>query len=107
MKVNNQGFDKNGLITLFEDKYEKMDIKFGTITIPPGGRVPEEGLASHEENEYSFIVKGKIEGESGGQKYKAKESEATFIPAGEKHWAINRSNTPCEIIWVLVKERKI
>ncbi|MDC3413782.1 cupin domain-containing protein [Aquibacillus sp. 3ASR75-11] len=105
MEFNRQGFDKNGLLTLFEDQSDKTEVKFGTVAIPPGGRVPEEGLSLHEENEYSFIIKGQLEGESGGKKYKVNESEATFIPAGEEHWAVNSSEKPCEIVWALVKEK--
>ncbi|MGY0692184.1 cupin domain-containing protein [Virgibacillus sp. FSP13] len=105
MKVNERGFDKNGLLTLFEEKTEHVDVQFGTVTIQPGERVPKEGLSKHEENEYSVIVKGKVEGESGGEPYQTSTSNAMLIPAGEEHWAINSGEEPCEIVWVLVKEK--
>lgn len=105
MEIKEQGFEKIGLLTLFEEKTDKMDVKFGTVTIPPGERVPKEGLSKHEENEYSVIIKGKIEGESGGKEYEVSESCSTFIPSGEQHWAINSSEEPCKIVWVLVKEK--
>ncbi|WP_373895764.1 cupin domain-containing protein [Virgibacillus sp. CBA3643] len=103
MKINKQGFDKNGLLTLFENKSDDLDVKFGTVTIQPGDRVPKEGLSTHKETEYSFIIKGELEGESGGEPYKVSTSDATLFPAGEEHWAINASNRPCQIVWMLVK----
>ncbi|TMN21453.1 cupin domain-containing protein [Lentibacillus cibarius] len=104
MEVNKCGFENNSLLTLFEEKHNEMDVRFGTVTIPPGERVPKKGLSKHEENEYAIIVKGEIEGESGGTPFKVLESHATFIPAGEQHWSINSGEEPCKIVWVLVKE---
>lgn len=104
MKIINNAITTQGLKTLFEQRSEALDFTFGTVTIQPGERVPKEGLSVHEENEYSLIINGSIEGESGGEKYQSTKGEATFIPAKEKHWAINNSNEPCEIVWVLVKE---
>ncbi|WP_099159231.1 cupin domain-containing protein [Virgibacillus ndiopensis] len=105
MEVKERGFDKKGLLTLFEEKTDNIDVKFGTVTISPGERVPKEGLSLHEENEYSVIVKGKIEGESGGEPFTVSESSSTLIPAGEQHWAKNSGEEPCEIVWALVKEK--
>ncbi|GGB42393.1 cupin domain-containing protein [Virgibacillus dakarensis] len=105
MEIKEQGFDENGLLTLFREKNKHVDVQFGTVTIPPGERVPKEGLSKHEENEYSVIVKGRVEGESGGKPYKAWASNATLIPAGEEHWAVNAGDEPCQIVWALVKEK--
>ncbi|MFD2761146.1 cupin domain-containing protein [Lentibacillus juripiscarius] len=105
MEVNKYGFDNNGLLTLFEEKYNDIDVRFGTVTILSGERVPKKGLSKHEENEYSIIIKGEIEGESGGTPFRVSESHATFIPAGEQHWAINSGEEPCKIVWALVKEK--
>lgn len=105
MKINKQGFDKNGLLTLFDNRSDKVDVKFGTVTIQPGERVPVKGFSSHRETEYSFILKGEVEGESGGTPFKVSTSDATLFPPGEKHWTINSSNEPCEIVWMLVMEK--
>ncbi|CEI81790.1 hypothetical protein J18TS1_37500 [Oceanobacillus oncorhynchi subsp. incaldanensis] len=105
MKVKERGFDETGLLTLFEEKTDNIEVKFGTVTISPGERVPKEGLSLHEENEYSIIIKGEIEGECGGIPFAVSDSNATLIPAGEEHWAINSGKEPCEIVWALVKEK--
>ncbi|API93118.1 cupin domain-containing protein [Virgibacillus pantothenticus] len=105
MKIKQRGFHQQGLKTLFEDNSETMNVTFGTVRIPPGERVPSEGLSSHLENEYSIILKGELQGESGGAPFEVKAKDATFIPAGEKHWAVNNSEETCEIVWLLVKEK--
>lgn len=105
MEIKKNSFDSNGLLTLFEEKTEFVDMQFGTVTIAPGERVPQEGFSKHEENEYSVIIKGKIEGESGGKPFSVSESNATLIASGEQHWAINSGEEPCEIVWALVKEK--
>lgn len=99
-----QQIRQTSMETLFHTKGEKVEVQFGAVTIAPGERVPTEGVSCHQENEYSFIVKGNISGESGGIPFQASGGEATFIPANEEHWAINTSDEPCEIVWALVKE---
>lgn len=106
MDINKQGFDKQGIRTLLENRMDKVSVKFGTVTIPPGERVPSEGLSCHKEHEYGLIVSGGIKGESGGKVFKAQATDATLIPAGEEHWAINPSkDEDCKIVWVLVEEK--
>lgn len=105
MEVKEQGFSGQGLRTLFEEKTDAVGVQFSTVTILPGERVPKEGSSKHEENEYSIIIKGKMEGESGGKPFQVSKSNATFIPAGEEHWTINSGEEPCEIVCVLVKEK--
>lgn len=103
MKIKEDGHEKLGLTTLFANK--EKTVKFGTAIIAPGERIPAVGVSCHFEHEYSVIVKGKIAGESGGEAFEVGESAATFIPAGEEHWAINNSDVPCEIVWLLVNEQ--
>ncbi|WP_249260935.1 hypothetical protein [Virgibacillus pantothenticus] len=55
MEIKQRGFHQQGLKTLFEDNSETMNVTFGTVRIPPGERVPSEGLSSHLENEYSIF----------------------------------------------------
>ncbi|WP_174614812.1 cupin domain-containing protein [Virgibacillus ihumii] len=104
MEIKKDGFDRKGLITLYEDNEARSSVQFGTVVIAPGERVPNEGCSQHAENEYSIIIKGELEGESGGVPYKVSASNSTFIPAGEKHWAINTGEQPCEIVWTLVRK---
>jgi quercetin dioxygenase-like cupin family protein len=90
------------LKTVFSQASLSGNLAMGTVTIPPGKRVPLKGVSKHEENEYSIIVKGSIVTEVNGKVYRASSGEATFIPAGEEHIAYNDSNEDCKIIWVLV-----
>ncbi|MFS0644452.1 cupin domain-containing protein [Siminovitchia sp. 179-K 8D1 HS] len=92
------------LETFFHRKESHAEIQFGFVTIPPGERVPLEGMSLHLEDEYSFIIKGAIEGQSGGKPFQVKAGQATLIPANEAHWALNNSDEPCEIVWCLIKE---
>jgi quercetin dioxygenase-like cupin family protein len=87
---------------VFEQKNVNGKFTMGKVIIPSGERVPLHGFSSHEQNEYSIVVKGSLIAESGGKKYRINKGDATFIPAGEEHTAYNDGNEPCEIVWVLV-----
>ncbi|WP_027415132.1 cupin domain-containing protein [Aneurinibacillus terranovensis] len=92
------------LKTLFTDEHiAGGNAKFGVITIPPEGRVPLNGTGSHDEDEYSIVIKGSILSGTGDQEYRMKSGDASLIPAGEAHWAYNDGEEDCEIVWVLVK----
>jgi quercetin dioxygenase-like cupin family protein len=87
---------------VFEQKNVNGKITMGKVVIPPGERVPLEGVSIHEQNEYSIVIKGSFIAESGGKQYRINAGDATFIPAGEEHAAYNDGNEVCEIVWVLV-----
>lgn len=89
---------------LFENRDTYSNFTFGYVSINPGERVPKEGVSAHSEDEYSFIISGQLTGESGGENFEVEASNATFIPAGEEHWAMNNSDEECKIIWVFVKK---
>jgi quercetin dioxygenase-like cupin family protein len=74
----------------------------GTVSIPPGARIPLSGTGSHEQDEYGIVLKGSILTMSGGKEYRVSSGQATFIPNGEEHWALNDGQEDCEIVWVLV-----
>lgn len=90
-----------GLKALFE---KGENVRFGLVSIAPGERVPGQGLSNHSEDEYSYVIDGAIEGECGGHPFNISTGEASFIPAGEEHWAINNGDGDCEIVWVLVNK---
>jgi quercetin dioxygenase-like cupin family protein len=97
--------DKNApvpLRELFNQTSGDGKVTVGTVTIPPGKRVPIEGMSNHHQNEYAVVVKGTLVTESGGKTYHVSSGQATFIPAGEEHIAFNDSEEDCEIVWVLV-----
>lgn len=88
---------------LFHDQYPNAEVKFGFVTVPVGERLPAEGTTFHEEQEYSYVLKGTLKGVSGGQPYEISAGEASFIPAGEEHWCENIGEEPVELIFALVK----
>ncbi|MDI7740386.1 cupin domain-containing protein [Lysinibacillus fusiformis] len=88
---------------LFNKSYENTDVRFGIATIQPGERLPKEGLTSHEENEFSYIMKGTLNGESGGIPYSIQAGEASIIPAGEQHWCVNEGDAPVQLVYALIK----
>ncbi len=105
LKIDSLPEDTNAAVPLknvFQQAAVSGKLKMGTVTIPPGKRVPLKGVSNHQENEYSIIIKGSIMTETNGQTLRVSSGEATFIPAGQEHIAYNDSNEDCEIIWVLV-----
>ncbi|WJY26327.1 cupin domain-containing protein [Sporosarcina trichiuri] len=88
---------------LFADQYPGADVKFGFVSIPAGERLPAEGTTFHEEHEYSYIIKGSLSGESGGNPFEIRAGEASLIPAGEAHWCRNDGDEPVELVFSLIK----
>ena len=78
-------------------------VTFGHIVFQPGERIPKVGLASHENDEYSFVIRGEAQCEVGGAQCVASAGEAMFIPAGELHYTHNTSQEPFEVVYALVK----
>ncbi|MFB7142312.1 MULTISPECIES: cupin domain-containing protein [unclassified Bacillus (in: firmicutes)] len=92
------------LKTIFnENSIEGGKTQFGTVLVPPKARIPISGFGSHNQDEYSIVIKGSIYTESAGESFHLTAGDATLIPAGEEHWAINDSDEDCEIVWVLVE----
>lgn len=83
---------------------EHGKVTMGMAVFPPGARVPAVDAAAHSGDEYSYILKGTLLTMSGGQTQHLAAGEASFIPAGEAHWAYNDSDTDCELIWSLIEK---
>lgn len=103
MKITQSEITEEIVQTLFKHQLPSADVEFGFVTIPAGERLPVEGTTFHEEHEYSFIVQGALSGESGGESFQIKAGEASYIPAGEAHWCVNEGDSPCELVFALVK----
>ncbi|KXH80733.1 cupin domain-containing protein [Sporosarcina sp. HYO08] len=103
MKIEQPKITEEIVQTLFQDQFEGADVNFGFVSIPAGEKLPKEGTTSHEEHEYSFILKGALSGESGGKPFTITEGQASYIPAGEPHWCVNEGNEACELVYALVK----
>ncbi|MFO7888320.1 MAG: cupin domain-containing protein [Eubacteriales bacterium] len=100
-----KNFSKADLTTLFDGENTSNDkVEFGYAVFKPGARIPETGYTSHEEDEYSFIIKGKSKIVIDEKEYEVTSNSAGFIPAGELHYSYNDSEESCELIWALVKK---
>ena len=76
----------------------------GCAVFAPGARVPDQGLTSHDEDEYAYFISGSLKCFSGGEYYEVRVGDATFIPAGEEHYSVNESDEPCTLVYVLAKK---
>lgn len=103
MKIERPKKTNDIVQTLFNEKFSNAEMDFGYVSIPAGERLPKEGTTFHEEHEYSFIINGSLSGESGGKSFAIKEGEASYIPAGEKHWCVNKNDAPCVLVYALIK----
>ncbi|MCL4516677.1 MAG: cupin domain-containing protein [Firmicutes bacterium] len=74
----------------------------GVAIIPPGVRVPGEGMGVHDADEISYIVSGKITAGTASETRTLSAGTVTFLAAGETHWSCNDSCDPATIFWVLV-----
>lgn len=89
---------------IFNKKDEFTDVSMSVVTLLPGERVPREGTGSHEEDEYSFFISGEVDTYCDGKHIVVKKGDATLIPAGQEHWAINNTNEPCVLVCFMVKK---
>lgn len=91
------------LITAIENWTNGRKIKIGKVILKPGARIPEEGVTFHENDEYSFVTRGKVTIGTEIRQSKLEAGDINFVPKEEKHWSINESDTDCELVWVLVE----
>jgi quercetin dioxygenase-like cupin family protein len=81
-------------------------VNMGYAVFEPGVRVPPEGRSSHEGDEFSYIISGSLKCTSGSEQFETKAGDAIYIPAGEQHYSSNESDSPCRLIYMLVKSSK-
>ncbi len=68
------------LKTLFSEKdIQGEKAKFGVVTIPPKVRIPLSGTGSHDQDEYSIVIKGSIVAGHGNQEYRLSAGDASLI----------------------------
>lgn len=87
---------------LFNKQGDFKEVSMSVISLTPGERVPAEGMSVHKEDEYSFFFSGEVETYCDGEHTVVKSGEATLIPAGEEHWAINNGPEPCMLVCFMV-----
>lgn len=91
---------------MFQKKGNFEEVSMSVISLTPGERVPAEGVSVHEEDEYSFIYSGEIHTYADGKYSVEGAGDATFFPAGEEHWCINKSDEPCLLVCFMVKNKE-
>lgn len=101
-ELSQEGNESYSMHTIFKEQKSDALVKVGHVTIFPGETVPLTGVSKHAENEYSVIVKGTLLTEINGEKHRVSAGQATFIPKGEEHIAVNDSEENCELVFVMV-----
>lgn len=72
----------------------------GILEFAAGTRLPLEGVSTHEQDEISFILSGRLAAVSGGEAATLNAGDISFIPAHETHWALVLEDT--RIAYVLI-----
>lgn len=94
-KIDNVFFDRTNA--------PNSKVKFGHTIFQPGERIPKQGYGKHEQDEYSYIIKGAAYCDIGGKTLTAQAGMAMFIPANEEHYTYNNQEEEFEVIWVLAE----
>lgn len=89
----------------FQHQYPNANVTVGYVTIPVGERLPKEGTTAHHEQEYSYVLKGSLKGESGKEPYEINAGEFSYIPAGEPHWCVNEGQEAVELVYAMVETK--
>lgn len=91
------------LRTLISSKIADVkNIQMGTLELQPGNRVPEGSkLSSHEAEEFSYIIQGKLRVWSEGKELVLEEGDCIFNAPGNKHWCRAEGDLPVKLVWVL------
>jgi len=85
-----------------EDKASK-NVNMGYALLKPGTRIPDTGEASHDGDEYAYIMKGAVKVCVNGETQTFTAGDASYIPTGEGHYSYNDGNEDCELVYMLVK----
>lgn len=69
----------------------------GTAKMRRGEQVPATGASTHPADEYSYVLRGRVEVEVGGRQVEASTGTLMVIPAGQGH--ITRALDDAEVLW--------
>ena len=84
------------------DSKTNGSVDMGYAVFGPGSRVPEEGYGRHDQDEFAYVISGRLRCDAGGRQLEVGPGNATFIPAGEAHYSWNDSGEPCKLVYMLV-----
>lgn len=96
-------------MTVFFDSENQPnpDVQMGVIVLQPGEKIPLEGFARHEQDEYSYVVSGCAHTIlEDGQDLVGTPGDAQLIEAGEGHINYNDGDTPAVVVWMLIERNK-
>jgi quercetin dioxygenase-like cupin family protein len=75
-------------------------VRMGCIRFRAGERIPASGSSLHEQGEYSYVVTGSLEVNSGGVTQVARAGDLISIPPGESHFTQVESDS--SVIYLLI-----
>lgn len=67
------------------------------LVLPPKTQLPASGLAPHDEDEYSIVVKCTMITTIGDREYRISAGDTSFIPFGEAHAVYNPGDEICQL----------
>lgn len=96
-------------MTIFFDELnqENKKVRMGLIRLEPGEKIPAEGYSRHEQDEFSYVIKGRCHTIlEDGQDILAVPGDAQLIEANEGHINYNSSDEVAEVVWMLVEREE-
>lgn len=102
-QIQGHGMPVYEMKSLFTAKGQFTNMQFSYIMIQPRQRVPQEGFSKHTQDEYSYIVSGKLFSHNAGVESYVQAGDATLIPKGEEHWCENVGEEPVVIICTMLE----
>lgn len=100
---SSENYNSYEVVTAIESLTSGRTVKIGKAILKSGARIPVEGATFHENDEYSFVVKGKVKIITETGLSDLNTGDISFVPKRERHWSINEGDTDCELVWVLVE----
>ena len=83
--------------------FEEKGMCFEYDVIMPHTRIPVEGYAIHEADEFCHFIKGQVIACNDGVEVLMKPGCVNFNPKGEPHWTKNDTDEECHIVTVMLK----
>lgn len=83
--------------------FEERGMCFEYDTIQPHTRVPAEGYAVHDTDEFCLFLRGEVIACNDDVEVLMKPGYVNYNPKGEPHWTRNDTDEECHIVTVMLK----